>query len=412
MPLIAQCPKSKARPDHTFGSTTSRLDPSSQNSTSQHDARVPRGGDSTTMLPEVAVASTPTMGVAPKRARTKDSPFDFSSFKHQLPPNTGPPGTVATNSNSSSSKNLSHVPCKFFKQGICQAGNSCPFLHSLDGMGTGKLPCKYFQKGNCKFGLKCALAHILPDGTRVNTRDLLFKRHSSVNGSLPHVVCQPANAGGNGSNAFSGYSYTPATAPPTPSDIFHQSPSTINSGVMEVDSLMWTRQPLQQPQLLMHPSPPRFESDHAPSAFRPSKGRAFSLNPLPPLQHYSPLGHAGVQSPLETISSSYQPLFSLAGTTSSSFSSVMALHTSSRIESEENDSAIVDEFFYEEDYVPSSLSGLLTPSELERRDTRLQSGTLLVRPNVHQLFNEELKEEHEAAKPLRNDLADGVFLME
>ncbi|ABN64587.1 zinc finger protein, partial [Scheffersomyces stipitis CBS 6054] len=67
-------------------------------------------------------------------------------------------------SSSNSSKNLSHVPCKFYKQGICQAGNSCPFSHNLDGtLAADKLPCKYFQKGNCKFGLKCALAHFLPD---------------------------------------------------------------------------------------------------------------------------------------------------------------------------------------------------------------------------------------------------------
>ena len=39
----------------------------------------------------------------------------------------------------------SHVPCKFFKIGQCQAGKACPFLHSTD---TSKFetPCKYFAK--------------------------------------------------------------------------------------------------------------------------------------------------------------------------------------------------------------------------------------------------------------------------
>ncbi|KAJ5124670.1 uncharacterized protein N7515_008495 [Penicillium bovifimosum] len=60
-----------------------------------------------------------------------------------------------------------HVPCKFFRQGACQAGPACPFLHSTDA-GIDFAPCKYFAKGNCKFGAKCALAHILPDGRRVN----------------------------------------------------------------------------------------------------------------------------------------------------------------------------------------------------------------------------------------------------
>ncbi|KAL4919118.1 hypothetical protein BDW62DRAFT_49366 [Aspergillus aurantiobrunneus] len=63
--------------------------------------------------------------------------------------------------------NTKHVPCKFFRQGACQAGPACPFLHSNDST-IEYAPCKYFTKGNCKFGAKCALAHILPDGRRVN----------------------------------------------------------------------------------------------------------------------------------------------------------------------------------------------------------------------------------------------------
>ncbi|KAG0634786.1 hypothetical protein HOY80DRAFT_894280 [Tuber brumale] len=66
-----------------------------------------------------------------------------------------------------SSKNLNHVPCKFFRQGTCQAGKACPFSHSMDPT-SDQAPCKYFSKGNCKFGVKCALAHILPDGRRIN----------------------------------------------------------------------------------------------------------------------------------------------------------------------------------------------------------------------------------------------------
>src|SRR6266498_1105314 len=39
----------------------------------------------------------------------------------------------------------SHVPCKFFRQGACQAGKACPFLHSTDTT-TDIAPCKYFTK--------------------------------------------------------------------------------------------------------------------------------------------------------------------------------------------------------------------------------------------------------------------------
>ncbi|KAJ5885301.1 hypothetical protein N7495_009811 [Penicillium taxi] len=69
--------------------------------------------------------------------------------------------------NPNNNKNTKHVPCKFFRQGACQAGPACPFLHSTDSA-IDYAPCKYFVKGNCKFGIKCALAHILPNGQRVN----------------------------------------------------------------------------------------------------------------------------------------------------------------------------------------------------------------------------------------------------
>lgn len=38
-----------------------------------------------------------------------------------------------------------HVPCKFFRQGACQAGPACPFLHSTDAA-VDFAPCKYFTK--------------------------------------------------------------------------------------------------------------------------------------------------------------------------------------------------------------------------------------------------------------------------
>jgi len=61
-----------------------------------------------------------------------------------------------------SAKDLSHVPCKFFKVGSCTAGVSCPFSHANNEPGQPKGVCAWFVKGNCKFGHKCALAHILP----------------------------------------------------------------------------------------------------------------------------------------------------------------------------------------------------------------------------------------------------------
>ncbi|KAG9128441.1 hypothetical protein FRC07_011198 [Ceratobasidium sp. 392] len=63
---------------------------------------------------------------------------------------------------SSKSKDLSHVPCKFFRVGGCTAGSACPFSHHVNEPGETKNVCTWFVKGSCKFGHKCALAHILP----------------------------------------------------------------------------------------------------------------------------------------------------------------------------------------------------------------------------------------------------------
>lgn len=62
----------------------------------------------------------------------------------------------------SPAKDVSHVPCKFFKVGACTAGSSCPFSHTIHEPGQQKDVCAWFVKGNCKFGHKCALAHVLP----------------------------------------------------------------------------------------------------------------------------------------------------------------------------------------------------------------------------------------------------------
>ncbi|KAF9551411.1 hypothetical protein CPC08DRAFT_315734 [Agrocybe pediades] len=71
-------------------------------------------------------------------------------------------GSKQKSSSASKTKDLSHVPCKFFKVGGCTAGASCPFSHSSAEPGGQKETCTWFVKGNCKFGHKCALAHVLP----------------------------------------------------------------------------------------------------------------------------------------------------------------------------------------------------------------------------------------------------------
>ncbi|KAL8851073.1 MAG: hypothetical protein Q9221_003969 [Calogaya cf. arnoldii] len=116
--------------------------------------------------------------LVPKGPHALATNGEASSRRGPMPMNGMPFNTARSPPNA---KNTSHVPCKFFRLGQCQAGKACPFSHSTD-VSSVDTPCKYFAKGNCKFGAKCALAHILPNGRRVN-------RPNNVNGG-------PLNLGG------------------------------------------------------------------------------------------------------------------------------------------------------------------------------------------------------------------------
>ncbi|KDN47743.1 hypothetical protein K437DRAFT_262389 [Tilletiaria anomala UBC 951] len=73
-------------------------------------------------------------------------------------------GSALANAKLSNKKKeaLSQVPCKFFRSNGCSAGSACPFAHTIPGEGLQKATCQWFLKGNCRFGHKCALAHIFP----------------------------------------------------------------------------------------------------------------------------------------------------------------------------------------------------------------------------------------------------------
>ncbi|KAL8744017.1 MAG: hypothetical protein Q9190_003702 [Brigantiaea leucoxantha] len=140
----------------------SNLPPQSSSAHASDDPATHHGSPAANALPAYPPSANGSMPVPPvppphvaaggPRHRSATSmgalPFDAA----RSPPNT---------------KNTSHVPCKFFRLGQCQAGKACPFSHSTD-ISSIDTPCKYFSKGNCKFGTKCALAHVLPNGRRVN----------------------------------------------------------------------------------------------------------------------------------------------------------------------------------------------------------------------------------------------------
>ncbi|QLL34757.1 hypothetical protein HG536_0H01320 [Torulaspora globosa] len=113
-----------------------------------------------------------TTEVAPVTARPMFSPQQQKAiFEHQL-----------ITKNHAGQKAYAHVPCKFFRQGTCQAGDSCPFSHSLDASAADQTPCEYFRRGNCKFGSRCANAHVLP-GASIDEED---EQEAEEDGVFPH----------------------------------------------------------------------------------------------------------------------------------------------------------------------------------------------------------------------------------
>ena len=98
---------------------------------------------------------------------------------------------------------LSQVPCKFFRSNGCSAGNACPFAHNMPGEGPGKAICQWYLKGNCRFGHRCALAHILPGQPmsmdRKNKR-AAQQQQSGVNGMQGQMLPQQPQQSTNGSN--------------------------------------------------------------------------------------------------------------------------------------------------------------------------------------------------------------------
>lgn len=208
-----------------------------------------------------------------------------------------PPALAANLPPTPNNRNLSHVPCKFYRQGSCQAGNNCPFSHNLDGqLAADKLPCKYFQMGNCKFGLKCALGHYLPDGTRINKPSR--RRREKNRKAVPIDIDEPK----------------PAWACNYKTE---ENPSPVlRSFGHPYRNVEWSHLPAK----LFEVSPPTF--------------------PLVPLAYE---------------------------------------------ETHEEATYSDDDGFY--DYVPATLGSLiLTPQECQKRELRLQLGTLLVRPPMDDVF--------------------------
>ncbi|KAB2571513.1 putative spindle poison sensitivity protein scp3 protein [Lasiodiplodia theobromae] len=293
-------------------------------------------------------------------------------------------------------KGTAHVPCKFYRQGVCQAGKACPFLHTND-LATETAPCKYFQKGNCKFGAKCALAHILPDGRRVNGPNLAMGRHPY--GRPPttqsSLLTMQAMAGG------SQYPYMPSDEPyqskhlhdmiPTIDQTFSSNPGS-NFGSPPNDSRLPTSPVQKGLSVLDAPLPASFDSQgishmarYGPiAASVPSR---FGLEASSPPSSYQ--NKAIETSTLRNLHSSAfgddafarnglgssppaaeEPMMGRRIMHSERFArpKMMSASLGTRpiIGADEWD----ENFAFEEDLVPNSLHELLTPQEKMRRFSR------------------------------------------
>ncbi|KAK0385512.1 hypothetical protein NLU13_6692 [Sarocladium strictum] len=183
--------------------------------------------------------------------------------------------------------NTSHVPCKFFRQGACQAGKACPFSHDL-GSASDTI-CKYFAKGNCKFGPKCANIHVLPDGRRINygkngvtvgTSPISLGSRPGASPTLPSTETYHANSASALTNSLYGTDNSQYAPPAFPFD--DQQPlhlghhSSLENGMPGLDA------PYSRP--TSNYGSPR-DDDHIRSGFglSPVNGRGLSVldAPLP-----------------------------------------------------------------------------------------------------------------------------------
>ncbi|KAK4050734.1 hypothetical protein OIO90_004956 [Microbotryomycetes sp. JL221] len=106
-------------------------------------------------------------------------------------------------------KDLSHVPCKFFKANSCTAGTDCPFSHDVAQPGVAKPLCQWYQKGSCRFGHKCALAHVLPGQPMSFDR----KNKRAAQAALREAQAQAVNVAQSGTIDDFGTSTPPLSLP-------------------------------------------------------------------------------------------------------------------------------------------------------------------------------------------------------
>ncbi|WFD20650.1 hypothetical protein MCAP1_002899 [Malassezia caprae] len=252
------------------------------------------------------------------------------------PPNAG---SALANAKLSTKKKeaLGQVPCKFFRNNGCSAGDACPFAHTLPGEGQPKAVCQWFIKGSCRFGHRCALAHIMPG--QPMSMDRKNKRAAQQSASQAAKGTEEQRGPSEKGDAQQSTRSAPVPAP-TPHAAFQAARDSSDEPSAGLSALS------PDSDTPSHPHPSTWGSDVTLRArtYEPPSTAAFGT---------SPFDQPG----------SHSLFFNAASADARPTRDISAVWGSDSIRSED----MGPEADHAEDFLPSSLTDLLTPAELERR---------------------------------------------
>ncbi|WFD33097.1 hypothetical protein MSPP1_004154 [Malassezia sp. CBS 17886] len=295
-------------------------------------------------------------------------------------PVAGGAGSALANAKLSTKKKeaLGQVPCKFFRNNGCSAGDACPFAHTVPGEGQPKAVCQWYLKGSCRFGHRCALAHILPGQPmsmdRKNKRAAqqgATKLPAPADDARDHAEDEAAAAAAPPRSASHARTRpagerdadADAAAPALDRDTLPQReaerrPAARGAGASLLSSSLLSREA------------PR-EADAMPFPQRQAWGTPpyehvalDSAAPLAPTFGTSPFSYPGSHSVFFNNGTGLGETRAAAGTASKSAAARDAAPPAS---APVWDYDPLSSTAHAEDFLPSSLSDLLTPAELKRR---------------------------------------------
>lgn len=282
------------------------------------------GEEATTLPPLFVVLDAHLVRAEPSRRKRggRGRGGDSRRDDHDETPQ-GDAGSALANAKLSSKKKeaLGQVPCKFFRNNGCSAGDACPFAHTLPGEGQAKAVCQWYLKGSCRFGHRCALAHILPGQPMSMDRK---NKRAAQHGQKAEEKPATEKRSASGSRVRG----TPL-APPAPGAVFIP------------ESARQQHEP-SPPQASLPDEKGGWEDRAAVDA-----AHAFGT---------SPFSYPGSHSLFFNTNSDVDVSARALGTTPSQAPWTRA----------PRDDPLADSS-HAEDFLPSSLSDLLTPAELERR---------------------------------------------